>query len=209
MKYSEADKNRQIFLREKGFYHGNIDGLWGVKSKAAENKYQAIHGETILNTDGTVNKKYLLPYISTSQKYEFYGGVGENQTRIKTPYPLFLSWDTNVKITSFSCHKKISKHLLTAMRVIQLHYGNEKIKELGLDLFGGCLNIRKMRGGNSYSSHSWGAAVDWDTANNVMRMRPIKTAMARPENKEFCDIMLANGFKTIEYDLQHWEYDFV
>lgn len=39
IKYNKEAKERQIFLQEKSFYTGKIDGLFGAKSKKAERKY--------------------------------------------------------------------------------------------------------------------------------------------------------------------------
>jgi hypothetical protein len=45
MNYSKAAKERQIFLSEKGFYSGAIDGLFGKQSKEAERLYLLSVGE--------------------------------------------------------------------------------------------------------------------------------------------------------------------
>jgi hypothetical protein len=59
-------------------------------------------------------------------------------------------------------------------------YGYEKIVELGIDLYGGCFNFRKMRGGSDYSRHSWGIALILDPARNLLETS--KTArFARPK----------------------------
>ena len=34
--------------------------------------------------------------------------------------------------------------------------------------FGGCFNIRNIRGSGQMSTHSWGAAVDWNVADNAL-----------------------------------------
>jgi hypothetical protein len=41
-------------------------------------------------------------------------------------------------------------------------YSTSDRNALGLDMFGRSLNVRKMRGGTSYSMHSWGIAIDSD-----------------------------------------------
>ncbi len=53
-------------------------------------------------------------------------------------------------------------------RVLE-HYGADRITELRLDRWGGCLNVRKMRGGTKWSMHSWGVAIDYDTEFNKFK----------------------------------------
>ena len=44
-----------------------------------------------------------------------------------------------------------------------------EIHRLRLDVWGGCLNVRKMRGGTRNSMHSWGIALDYDPQNNQLK----------------------------------------
>jgi hypothetical protein len=58
-----------------------------------------------------------------------------------------LSWDIDVKVNKITCHKLVRK-LTNVFNVLKEY---EKIVELGIDLYGGCFNFRKMRGGSDYS----------------------------------------------------------
>ena len=60
-------------------------------------------------------------------------------------------------------------------------YGEEEIVRLRLDLWGGCLNVRKMRGGTRYSMHSWGIAVDYDPDRNRLKWGRDRAAFAGPD----------------------------
>lgn len=46
-----------------------------------------------------------------------------------------------------------------------------------MDLFGGCLHVRKKRGGNTWSIHSWGAAIDLDPVHNKQNWTRVKATM--------------------------------
>jgi hypothetical protein len=61
------------------------------------------------------------------------------------------------------------------------HYGEERIKELGLDLWGGCFNFRKKRGGSTMSTHSWAIAVDYHPEMNRLRWGWNDAVFARPD----------------------------
>lgn len=99
----------------------------------------------------------------------FFGPVGKNQTMLHPPFPMVLAWDTSVPVTRFSIHKKCHDSAMRVFNRIKAHYSPEDIVQHGFNLFGGCLNVRRMRGGRSYSMHSWGIAIDFDPARNRFR----------------------------------------
>lgn len=101
----------------------------------------------------------------------YYGEPGTNQTQITLPYPMRIAWDTKVTVRKLTCHKKVAASLLKILTEIWEHCGKDlkKVQEAGLDLFGGCLNVRKMRGGDQWSVHSWGAAIDLDPDRNQLK----------------------------------------
>jgi len=128
---------------------------------------------------------------------------------IKLPYPMRLAWDTSVSVTRISCHKDVAENFSAVFNDLLEHYGYEKIKELGIDLYGGVFNYRKMRGGNSWSKHSWGIAIDLDPARNLLRETSRTARFARPEYKPMIDIFYKHGFISLgvekNYDWMHFE----
>ncbi|WP_407489443.1 M15 family metallopeptidase domain-containing protein [Elizabethkingia anophelis] len=88
---------------------------------------------------------------------------------IDLPFPLRIAWDTNTKVNKLTCNKVIAEPLKVVFADILKAYGYDKIKELGIDLFGGCFNFRQMRGGSNYSVHSWGLAIDLDPSRNQLK----------------------------------------
>ena len=52
---------------------------------------------------------------------------------------------------------------------------------MGLDLWGGCHNIRPIRGGTRRSAHSWGIAIDFDSDRNQLHWGRDKATFAKPE----------------------------
>ena len=75
----------------------------------------------------------------------------------------------------------MSDSLGRVLAVVLDHYGLDEIKRLRLDLWGGCLNVRKMRGGDRYSMHSWGIALDYDPERNRLKWGRDKASFAKPE----------------------------
>ena len=74
---------------------------------------------------------------------------------IDLPYPMRLAWDLNTKVKRISVHKLVAENFKAVFNDLLAHYGYEKIVELGIDLYGGTFNFRKMRGGTDWSKHSW------------------------------------------------------
>lgn len=151
--------------------------------------------------------------MTTQQISKKYGKANETGNgylvRIQLPYPMRLAWDTDTVVNTMMCHKLVSKNFLDVFNEIHRVYGYEKIKELGIDLFGGCFNYRKMRGGNSWSTHSWGIAIDLDPARNKLKETSRTARFARPEYKAMIDIFYKHGFESLgrekNYDWMHFQ----
>ena len=128
---------------------------------------------------------------------------------INLPYPMRLAWDTDTKVTKMRCHKLVADKFLAVFNEIHRKYGYNKIVELGIDLFGGCFNFRRMRGGNQWSTHSWGIAIDLDPARNKLKETSKTARFARPEYKKMIDIFYKHGFISLgrekNYDWMHFQ----
>jgi hypothetical protein len=128
---------------------------------------------------------------------------------IQLPYPMRLAWDTDTLVYRMRCHKLVADKFLAVFNEIHREYGYEKIKELGIDLFGGCFNFRKMRGGNDWSTHSWGIAIDLHPAANSLKTPYSKSLFSKPEYDNLHKIFEKHGFenlgKTKGFDSMHWQ----
>ena len=130
-------------------------------------------------------------------------------TTIQLPYPMKLAWDLDTKVTRMSCHKLAAEKFLDVFNDLLAEYGLAEIERLGIDLFGGCFNYRKMRGGSSWSKHAWGIAVDLDPARNKLKETAKTARFARPEYQKMIDIFYKNDFINLGiekgYDFMHFE----
>lgn len=144
---------------------------------------------------------------TTSAFERAFGAVGANQSYVECPYPLRLDWDLDETVTKFSCHKKVVTEVREAMDQILRIYGLEEIQRLGLDRFGGCLNVRLKRGGSSYSTHSWGVAIDWFPSANTLRETKKTARFARDEYLPFMEVWDNLGWMSLgrcfDFDWMH------
>ena len=147
-----------------------------------------------------------------SQDYKsmvkFYGNVGENQTSIVLPYTMKLDWDLKTSIKKMTCHEKVAPSLIRIFTKIKDTYGDD-ISKLHLDLFGGCLNVRKKRGGSTWSIHSWGAAVDLSPDRNQLKWGKDKAEFAKPVYDKFWKIVEDEGWTSLgrkcNFDWMHFQ----
>ncbi|ASP92467.1 hypothetical protein GHK61_34240 [Sinorhizobium meliloti] len=120
-----------------------------------------------------------------SQCMSFYGPVGQNQTAIEIPFDMFLAWDKETRIRKMTLHQKVAPSALKVLQRVSAIYSATDRKALGLDLFGGSLNVRKMRGGSSYSMNSWGIAIDFDPERNGLYTKKPNARLSHPDAVPF------------------------
>jgi hypothetical protein len=120
-----------------------------------------------------------------------------------------LAWDGETKVTKITCHKLVADQLKKIFNEILAGYGLQKIQELGIDLYGGCFNYRKMRGGTDCSRNAWGVAFDLDPDRNLLKETKKTARFARAEYKTLIDIFYKHGFVSLSveknYDWMHFE----
>ena len=222
-------KEIQAKLQELDMYQGKIDGISGKRTKRAIRAFQMLHG---LKVDGIVGQNTLnemffviksrnIPLIAKtpnkkskypheSQCLKFYGEVGQNQVTLELPYPMKLAWDKRKTITKISCHRLVHDDLKAIFIDTLNYYGIERIKELGLNLYGGCLNVRKIRGGSRYSTHSWGIAFDIDPEHNHLRWHSPKARLSHKDYLPFWGFVKKHGAyslgKNKDYDYMHFQF---
>ena len=151
--------------------------------------------------------------MTTNEIVKKYGKPNETGegylTTILLPYPMKLAWDLDTKVSKMRCHKLAAEPFLNAFNDLLAHYGLKEIERLGIDLFGGCFNYRKMRGGTSWSKHAWGIAIDIDPARNKLKETAKTARFARPEYQPMIDIFYRHGFISLGiekgYDWMHFE----
>ena len=150
--------------------------------------------------------------LSDKQIIERYGQPGDldNFTVIDLPYPMRIAWDTKTVVKRMQCHKLAAEPFKAVFRDLLAHYGLPELQRLGIDLFGGCVNVRKMRGSTTkWSRHAWGIAIDLDPARNGLKTKKPIAQFSKAEYKPMLDIFAKHGFvgygPAKDYDWMHFE----
>lgn len=133
---------------------------------------------------------------------------GNYLVTIDLPYTFYYDQQP---VKRMRCHKKVATAFLNVFKDILAHYGNDRIKALGIDVYGGCFNYRLMRGSKTrLSMHSWGTAIDLDPNRNTLKETSATARFARPEYKAMIDIFYKHGFVSLgrekNYDWMHFQY---
>jgi hypothetical protein len=211
----------QSRLAELGIYKGTIDGRTGPQTKAAIRGFQRLNSLTPDGIAGPKTQDALWPAIIPQRDADlqsdaedavppdvpmwprqrdmekFYGPVGKNQTILVLPFTMKLAWDLRQPIHRFSIHEKCHDSAKRCFERIADAYTEEARERTGINIFGGCLNVRKMRGGSSWSMHAWGAAIDFDPARNQLRWTPAQSRLMKPDCEAFWRIWESEGWVSL------------
>jgi hypothetical protein len=115
----------------------------------------------------------------------FYGAVGQNQVAIEVPFDMCLAWSKSTRLRRMTLHRLVADSALHALQSIAIAYSAKERHDLGIDLFGGSLNVRRMRGGSAYSMHSWGIAIDFDPERNHLDWGANRARLAQADAVRF------------------------
>ncbi|MGJ8535899.1 MAG: M15 family metallopeptidase [Parasphingopyxis sp.] len=195
----------QSLMAEAGIETGAIDGLAGPQTRIALEQWQDRLRSVTPRAADIAHQPAIFPRQRDVRAY--FGEPGQNQKLLSLPFPMKLAWDHTHTMDGFFVHEKVHVSAARAFNRILDLYGGQKIVELGLDLFGGSLNVRNMRGGKKKSMHSWGIAIDFDPAHNALRWGRDRARMAGPDYAAFLDIWEEQGWISLgrerNYDWMH------
>lgn len=211
----------QAKLKDLGLYTGIADGINGPKTKAAVAAFQKSVGLVEDGIPGNQTQAHLFPvgvdpslgrditppaaepehiapiWPRQPEVWQVFGQPGTNFTTITVPYPMRMAWGDFDPLPRFQIHEKVADSALRCLIRVADTYDEDARRDLGLDLWGGCVNVRKMRGGTSYSMHSWGIAIDFDPERNQLKWGADRARLARPDASKFFDIWEEEGWVSL------------
>lgn len=145
------------------------------------------------NVEPSHPSKYWPTQAEVTQYFGAPGSSEANSAKCRLPFEFRIAWETKDRVSSFSCHPKVAKSFEAIFADVAQQYGRSAMQDLGLDLFGGCFNPRRMRGGQTWSMHSYGIAVDLDPDHNTLKMTKNEARFANPEYDPYWDIVERYG----------------
>ena len=206
---------QQLVLMRLGFDPGKIDGLVGPQTTFAFELARSKDPEALGTfKDDDKGKKPLVqpksnvwPKQSASSMDKFFGAKGTNQGSLKLPFPMRIAWAKDQTITKMTLNKKVIESAGRVFEKIASRYDAPARQRLGMELFGGSLNVRRMRGGSAWSIHSWGCAIDFDPERNQLRWKKPKAVLSSAECADFWHFWEEEGWVSLgrarNYDWMH------
>lgn len=197
MEYDHNVYLQQVGLKKLGFKVGSLDGLEGSKTCAARAaSLKARFGsekKAALSLDGYAPppKPTAAARTSVFGRHGTKGGSSPSMSYFTPPWAMTFSWGG--KVSRIGCNKVVALPMENAMKEILATYGAAWIKKHGLDVYAGCYNPRKGRGGNAWSDHAWAVAFDFADGRNGNKLHDRWTAAVQGKN----GFAMPNGAVTI------------
>ncbi|KQZ54630.1 hypothetical protein ASD54_04700 [Rhizobium sp. Root149] len=126
-----------------------------------------------------------------------FGPVGTSQVLVELPFAMVLAWDKSVRIRKISLHSKVATSASRVFEQVAEFYTEGERAALGLNIFGGSLNVRRMRGGTAYSMHSWAIAIDFDPERNGLNVKAPQARLSHADAVPFWEAWEAEGWLSL------------
>lgn len=167
------------------------DGFWGPKSIAA----CQIHLSKMMTQSNP------WPRSNASALSDYFGEPGDESNLVNLGVAGLGVEYNGTPVRTIRCNKHIAAPLGRVL--VEISKGPHAVI---LKEYAGCFNFRRKRGGNSYSLHAYGAAIDIDPDDNAFRDSwPLRATMPLEVMEEFAK----EGFKAAGawwgYDAMHFE----
>lgn len=223
----------QSRLTSHGFATGGIDGDIGPVSRAAIRAFQrsrnlrvtgqadeptvdALRATSSQGVKAPIDRdvdarpssiRPMGPWPRQRDVMSFYGPVGQNTVLVPVPWRMRLAWDKRRTIRRMSLHEKVADSAGRAFERCKREYGEDGLRHIGAALFGGSLNVRRMRGGSRYSMHSWAIAIDFDPERNGLRTKQPQARLSRADCEPWWAAWEAEGWVSLgrerDFDWMH------
>lgn len=199
----------QIWCHAEGINAGLIDGWWGPQTAwAAEALAEKLDTGAVDNWRDDLPADPANPnnWPRQADVTAFYGPHGAPDfgptpppplVTVPCPWRLKIAWDRNKTRSGFRVHQRVAASLTAVLARIAGAYSQAQIEDIGLNLFGGDYVARRIRGGTSWSMHSWGIAIDFDPERNQLRWGRDRARLAQRDCLPFWQAWEAEGWVSL------------
>jgi len=136
-----------------------------------------------------------------------FGKPGEGIITVEVPFAMSLAWDKSIKVRRISCHELVAPSTVRILERTAVLYNEREREAIGISVYGGGFNIRKMRGGQSLSMHSYGIAFDFDPERNQLRWNRGRARLAQDDAVPFWELWEDEGWISLgrerDFDWMH------
>lgn len=180
-----------------------VDGI------AGKNTWAAIAKAVGVTTTTSTSTSTIPTQAQVRSGKSIFGRAGDesNLVNIKPAYQLYYC---GKPVKTIRVHKAIADRVQAALKEILAHYGQAKIKQLGLDQYSGSYNYRNSTNSNSMSMHAWGIALDFAAAKNAYNMKKPQASLSKPECEMWWKIWEKHGAVSLgrqcNYDWMHLQF---
>lgn len=213
----------QLWCHDSDIDAGRIDGYWGPQTDYAidvlmEWRASGRRPDPWREVEASSENPRGWPRQDERALRAFFGPHGHPRdqptappppqlTRVRCPWPLKIAWDKRKRRKDFLVHAQVAESISEIVERVHAHYGERELARLGLDIFGGDYNARRIRGGRRMSTHSWGIAIDFDPEKNQLKWGRDRARMAGAEYDDWWRIWEAEGWvslgRTRNFDWMH------
>lgn len=211
----------QFLCRDTDIDAGRIDGLFGPQTQYAFEEFNRV--KLRLPNDGwrdlidelpppsAVNTVW--PREQEIQSFQsIFGPLGNEcrlvpTKRLELPFRMKLAWELSTELDGFYIHEQVHDSAARVFERVYAEYKDDGVEDLGVNLFGGCKNCRRKRGGSNWSMHAWSIAIDFDPARNRLSWSHTRARLARPDAVRFWEFWEAEGWVSLgrsrDFDWMH------
>lgn len=148
--------------------------------------------------------------------YNFYGDPGRNKldqewkkdniVKCPSPFPMRLSWDEKLIARNLLINRKVAPAMIDALQEIVDYKGHEYLVKNNFDRLGGIFTWRKIRGGDSLSTHSWGISIDINPHLGPYDYPAYKSGDYENKQPDFImEAFMKRGFISLPWDTMHFQ----
>ena len=186
----------QMMLAAMQLQPGPIDGRYGPQTDAA---FEAWRGGTTRRE--LEEGRGIVPDFGTERDMRLTFGAPGNDLctagRVVVPWDMRLAWDATQRVRTITCHALVAESAQGVLHAAAERYSQADLDALGLNLFGGCYNLRRKRGGTSWSTHAWGVAMDFDPARNRLKWGADQARLAHEDAADWWAEWQAAGWHSL------------